>query len=273
MPLAAPGIPDAFLGDLMTRLVPGVPPLNDWKDSPFCIGHPAGVRADWNGLPDGVLALPAAAPAKADWIRTLRIRYPTVAALDLAWGVSATSFETLRWPGDAKATAAARRDLADFRGRFADWLYLTMGQAIRFSDNAHMIFGVCVVPGVTPPEVAATIAKRTDVVVVEIANAEAGLPAVAKLAVELGRPLYVVAGVAAAAGPAELPAAWSRAMERLAAIPGVVGAEIADYLPNADGTSFVHWDDIPEITLTEAARRTNARLLRIHAEGHAEGHI
>jgi len=265
VPLAAPGLPDGFIGDLVVKLAPGSMHLNRWQTSPFCLGHPAKVRGGWEELAAGVLSMPADAPAKKDWFLELRTRYKTVAALNAAWGLSATSFETMRWPGNDRATEVARHDLASYRGRFADWLYSAVAEAIRYGDNSHMVFGWKVVPGVTPPEVAAAIARKSDVVVVEIADAEAGLPAVEKLAAELKRPLYVIASAAAAVGPADLPAAWARAMEHLAAIPAVVGAEISSYLPNADGTAFVDWHDEPAALLAAAARKANDRLLRIHA--------
>ncbi|MEK7474819.1 MAG: hypothetical protein AAB152_04200 [Candidatus Coatesbacteria bacterium] len=265
IPLAAPGLPDAFLGDLVVKLSPALSPLANWQDAPFCLGHPGGVRADWSGLAASVLALPAKAPAKVEWIRTLREAYGKIAVLNRAWGVSATSFEALRWPGDGKATDIAKADLMSFRARFADWLYAAVLHAIRFADKTHLMFGMAVVPGVTPPEVTAALAKHADVIVVEVGDAEPALPAIEALAAQLHRPLYVIAARPAAVGPAELPAAWSRVMERLAAMSDVVGAEVSDYLPNADGSAFVGWDDVPEILLTEAARRTNDRLLRLHA--------
>jgi hypothetical protein len=265
IPVAAPGLPDAFLADLVVKLSPALSPLAGWQDAPFCLGHPGGVRADWSGLAASVLALPAKAPAKAEWLRALREAYGTIKVLDKAWGVSATSFETLRWPGDAKATDIAKADLTAFRARFADWLYAAILHAIRFADRTHMFFGMRVVPGVTPPEVVAVIAKHADVVVVEVGAAEPALPAIEALAAGLHRPLYVIAARPADVGPAAMPAAWERVMERLAAMPDVVGAEISDYLPNADGSAFVGWDDVPEVLLTEAARRANERLLRLHA--------
>jgi len=265
IPLAAPGLPDAFLGDLVAKLTPALSPLAGWQDAPFCLGHPGGVRADWSGLAAGVLALPAKAPAKAEWLKSLREAYGKIAVLNKAWGISATSFDTVRWPGDTKATDIAKADLAGFRTKYADWLYAAIQHAIRVADRTHLVFGMRVVPGLTPPDVIAAIARHADVVVVEVGYAEPALPAIESLAAQLGRPVYVVAAAPVAAGPVALSAAWSRVMERLAAMPNVVGAEISDYLPNADGTSFVGWDDAPEALLCDTARKTNERLLRIHS--------
>jgi beta-galactosidase GanA len=84
----------------------------------------------------------AAGPGGAQAIAFLQARYPTLAAINAAWGTSAASWASLGAALPAPHAAAFHADDLDWQGEVVDRYLNVSTTAIRRHDPNHLISGV-----------------------------------------------------------------------------------------------------------------------------------
>lgn len=253
------------------------------KDDTLLVGYFVDNELPWWNLGYDVLAMGEKAPARSEFIKQLQSEYGTVAGVNRAWGTAAKSFAELRWPGDGKS-ARADKDLAQYRGRFAERFYRGWYQAIKAADPNHLILGSRI--PYPMDEVVAACAHNTDVL--SFNHYGADLPAIYdRYYKSFGKPMLIGeyafdsldAGLLKAhvrvKSQAERGAGYSYMTEQLAAKPYFVGSHYFQYVDEpvngraSDGENsfngFVSVCDVPYRELVKAARATNARIPAIHS--------
>ncbi len=147
------------------------------RDDPYLIGYFSGNELPWgrpdrpeDGIAAQVMALGAESPAKHALVDELRARYGTPEALAAAYGLAApVDWDALlsrpfTWP--MPLDAAARRDMTDFGGRFAELYFRTVRTALKRHDPNHLYLGTRL--AAYPPEVMAACARWCDVISVNV---------------------------------------------------------------------------------------------------------
>jgi hypothetical protein len=77
----------------------------------------------------------------------LRAKYPTIDACNVAWGMSAKSFDDLNDAPLAVTTRAASEDVETFTGQFFDTYFRLVRDTFRRYDTKHMLIGCRLQPG------------------------------------------------------------------------------------------------------------------------------
>jgi len=290
VPLVTELIHDAFHPDFEreTRRIAG-DSVSGHRGDPWLVGHFLGNELDWNKFAAGVLGLPAGRPARCILVHQLRERYGCIKALNRAWGTSAASFSRLRWPGEAGAgaTGAAKRDMAVFRGRFAERWYRAWASAVRKADPNHLVLGSRLHSYGRPDEVIAACARHSDVVSfnnydIEVWKEEFGrYQKIARkpfLIGEYGHNSMDSGQLGAAipvASQAERGLNYRYYTEQAAALPYFVGTQYFQYFDEpvtgrwldneTEYNGFVSVADIPYPPMVEAARDSHRRIYRVHS--------
>jgi hypothetical protein len=112
--------------------------------SPWLLGVFVDNELDWqngNGLVRQILASPAGTPARGALLDFLRGRYPTITALNAAWGTTAADFAALRPPPETGATAACEADLDAFLAEFAREYFARCRAAMDEHFPRHLYLG------------------------------------------------------------------------------------------------------------------------------------
>ncbi len=260
--------------------------LAGFKDDPWCIGHFIDNEVDWSNVAPMVLAAEPGLMARARWVETLRRKYGELGRLDLAWGTSATTWETLRFPRREFATATAWADAAAFRGEFADAWYRIWGEAVRAADPNHLVLGSRLHGGNRPDEVVAACGRWMDVVSFNHYDEEPTREEFDRYYALAKKPFLIGEygfnslddGLLTAAVPVasreERGAGYRFYTEHLAALPYFVGGHYFQWIDEpvtgrGDGETsyngFVKVTDLPDPFLVEAAKATNPRVCEIHA--------
>lgn len=261
--------------------------LAGYRDDPWCIGHFVDNEVDWDAVPDKVLAGPPERAARAHWIAALREKYGTVARLAAAWGISATSFSTLRWSdrrNSAKLSSTAWEDAAAFRGEFADRWFRAWGEAVREADPNHLVLGSRF--SNRPAECVKAAGRHMDVVSFNQYSERPEPEEYDKWYELTGKPFLIGEygfnslddGLLTTAVPVanrkERGIGYRYYTEQMAALPYFVGGHYFQWIDEPiTGRSdretafngFLKVTDIPDPHLAGAAKKTNPRLYGIHA--------
>jgi hypothetical protein len=99
---------------------------------------------DWKSgiaLSEEVLRCGPRTPARRALVALLRERYPSVDALNQAWGSGFDSFDAVRPVPSARATAAYEKDLRDYLTEFADTFFAECAAAMDKHLPKHLYLG------------------------------------------------------------------------------------------------------------------------------------
>ena len=263
--------------------------LAQYKDDPWCVGHFVENEVGWGDFPSRVLELAADQPARVKLTEHLKKLHPTIASLNQAWGITASSFEDARWPKNFKneeSRKTAERDMAAFRGEFAERWYRTWAEAVRSADPNHLVLGSRLHQGNRPDEVIAACAKYMDVVSFNHYDVGAWKDefdryySIAKKPFLIGEYGFnsLDAGLLNTAVPVanqrERGTGYRYYTEQAASLPYFVGGHYFQYVDEpvtgrfdreTSFNGFVNVADIPYPELVRAAKTTNPRLYDLHA--------
>jgi len=287
VPYATEKIHDAFHPDFPDQARRAAKMLERFRDDPWCVGHFVDNEVDWRDFPRRVLELPRDQPARAEWIKRLKAKYGTIEALNEGWGVSAASFDALRWPpGWRHAAKGALDDLAEYRGEFARSWYRIWAAAIRETDPNHLLLGSRLHGGNRFPEVIKACADYMDVVSFNHYDLSPSREEYDRY-YEIARKPFLIgeygfnsldAGLLTTAVPVadqkDRGIGYRYYTEQMASIPYFVGGHYFQYLDEpvtgrgdreTSYNGFVTVADIPYPNLVKAAVETNARIYEVHA--------
>jgi hypothetical protein len=263
--------------------------LAQYKDDPWCVGHFVENEVGWSDFPARVLELPANQPARVNLTGHLKSLYPTVALLNQAWGITASSYEDARWPKkfkDDEARETAEKDMAPFRGEFAERWYRGWAEAVRAADPNHLVLGSRLHQGNRPDEVITACAKYMDVVSFNHYDVGAWKDEFDRYFTIARKPFLIGeygfnsldAGLLNTAVPVanqkERGTGYRYYTEQAASLPYFVGAHYFQWVDEPvtgrfdRETSFNGFNsvaDIPYPELVKAAKTTNSRLYDLHA--------
>jgi hypothetical protein len=142
------------------------------KDDPWLLGYFLDNELEWfgkdgaqTGLVDETFKKPFDHPAKKALIEFLQARYPTIDALNQAWGIHETSWTDFAASTalPAASSALSHRDEKDFVKLIAERFFAITTAAIRRIDPHHMILG-CRFAGFMPDGVMGVAGKYCDIV-------------------------------------------------------------------------------------------------------------
>jgi hypothetical protein len=277
-------IVDVYDPDFESQARAAAAPLAQLKDDPMVVGHFVHNELGWREFPGAVLGLPSERPARREVTRFLKGRYADIAALNAAWEVQAASFEELPWP--AGKAAKAEEDMSAFRGEFAERWYRVWAEVIREADPSHLILGSRLHGGNRPEAVLAACARHMDVVSLNHYRHGPDREEFDRLYAIAQKPFIIGEyghnsldeGLLTAAVPVadqeERGVGYRYYTEQLAAIPYFVGGHYFQYLDEpitgrfdteCSFNGFVRVTDIPNPTLVEASKATNARIYSVHS--------
>jgi len=285
-PYVAKLIHDAFDPRFAAEARAAAASLAPMAADPWLVGHFISNEVGWNEFPVRLLEQPRGSGAKREFLKRLKRRYGDIWKLNLAWGASARSFDELRWPPDPVRTPRAERDIAEFRGDFADRWYGAWSRAIRAADPNHLVLGSRLNQGARPPDVIAACARHNDVVSFNHYDVDIWRGEFDRYQEAARRPFFVGeyghnsldTGLLTAA----VPVADQRARavgyrlytEQMAAMPYMVGGHFFQYLDEpitgrfdreTAFNGFVNVADIPHPLMVRAAKASHARVYAVHA--------
>jgi len=285
-PYVAKLIHDAFDPRFARDAMSAAARLAVHRDDPLLVGHFLSNEVGWNDFPLRVLSLPPNAPSRAELVRRLKRRYRGIWALNRAWGSAARSWNDLRWPADGVRTEAAERDMAGFRGDFADRWYGGWYRAIKAADPNHLVLGSRLNQGARPLDVIAACARHSEVVSFNHYDVDIWRGEFDRY-YELARKPFLIGeyghnsldtGHLTAAVPVasrrERAVGYRFYTEQMAHMPYMVGGHFFQYLDEpATGrfdretafNGFVSVADIPHPLLVAAAKVSHARVYAVHA--------
>ena len=116
----------------------------DYADDPWLLGVFIENELDWKSgiaLSEEVLRCGPRTPARRALVALLRERYPSVDALNQAWGSGFDSFDAVRPVPSARATAAYEKDLRDYLTEFADTFFAECAAAMDKHLPKHLYLG------------------------------------------------------------------------------------------------------------------------------------
>lgn len=292
VPFVSKLVQDVFHPGFEANAMKGAERLSRFRNDPWCVGHFTFNEIGWTELPHGLLG-PRDLPARRRFLALLKRRYRTIRDLNRAWGTHAQSFTSLRWPArsvpgspEEPYNAGAVRDLAGFRGEFADRFFRIWNRACRAADPNHLVLGTRLHQGNRPPEVIRACARHMDLVSFNHYDVDPGegefgrYYAIAKKPFMIGEYGHnsVDTGLLSASVPvadqAARAAGYRYYTELLAAQPYFVGGHFFQYLDEpitgrfdreTSFNGFVNIADIPYPRMVRAARTSHARIYRVHA--------
>ena len=263
--------------------------MSKYRNDPWLVGHFIVNEISWGSVPHHVLGLANDAPAKAWLMADLKKAYNNdIKALCIAWGISATSFESIPWPEEWKwsPTPKAHQDMDRFMGEFADRWYGAWARGIRAADPNHLLLGDRYAMEVEYDGVLLACAKQMDVVSINWYDTEISRETFDRYYSLAGKPIligeYAFNSMETGAMTAAVPVAneeergtgYRWFTERAYAIPYIVGLHYFQYWDEpitgrfdreTSFNGFVRVTDIPYNWLVESARITNGRIYRLHA--------
>jgi len=285
-PYVAKLIHDAFDPRFERETRAAASPLARMANDPWLVGHFISNEVGWNEFPLRLLEQPTGTHARRVFLGRMRHRYGNIWKLNRAWGASARSFAELRWPADPVRTAQAERDMAQFRGDFADRWYGAWSRAVRAADPNHLVLGSRLNQGARPLDVILASAKHNDIVSFNHYDVDIWRGEFDRYQEAANRPFFVGeyghnsldTGHLTAAVPVANQKAraigYRLFTEQLAAMPYMVGGHFFQYLDEpATGrfdretafNGFVNVADIPYPEMVRAARESHGRIYEIHA--------
>jgi hypothetical protein len=159
--------PDVFDPHFAAALEAGAKQFVGWTaHDPWCLGYFVDNEMAWGGettLGEDALDSPAPQAAKQKLAAWLQARYPSIGALNAAWGTAWSSWDAFAADTEAQPhTDAATRDLTAFTGLTADTYFRSVRDAIRKVAPNHLYLGCRSVGGA--PNVVDAAVKYCDVV-------------------------------------------------------------------------------------------------------------
>ena len=269
-----------------------------YRNDPYCLGYFVGNEFNWQGygpnarygLALGTLAQNAASsPAKRALLAQLQTTYPTIAALNAAWGATFANWSALQgsYTAPATLTTAMQSDLAAFTLALAQRYFAAVAAALHAADPNHLYLG-CRFAQYTP-EVVQAAAQSCDVVSFNIYAT--GLdPATWGFLNTLSKPALIgefhfgatdrgmqAAGLVDAGSQAGRAADYRAYLGSVLAMPALVGCHWYEWADEPltgrtwDGENYgiglVDVTDTPGPELTQAAQQANQTLYAQRAAG------
>ncbi|RYG26636.1 hypothetical protein EON82_02590, partial [bacterium] len=172
-PLPDPYDP-AFATAVQSNLLPHT---NKYKNSKLLIGYFVGNEEAWAGttsqeesgrygLATATLALNAtASPAKREFVRLLKLKYPTIGNLNTAWNTGYASWTAFEAGASISGVpnANAKADMADFILGLARKFFQTIRDTLKAQDPNHLYLGCRFAVYAWTPEVVRAQAEYADV--------------------------------------------------------------------------------------------------------------
>jgi beta-galactosidase GanA len=134
--------------------------VEPYKDNSNCIGYFVDNEIGWETIRTGTLASPVDQPCRVAFVETLKAKYGTIGALNTAWGVDASDWDTLRNPAFWKG--AAEDDMNAFIHAFARRYFEAIRDALR-AHAPHQLYLGCRF-ATAPPQAVQACAEVADVV-------------------------------------------------------------------------------------------------------------
>lgn len=278
------------------------------KNDPWLLGYFLDNELEWfgkdgaqTGLVDETFKKPADHPAKIALMRFLKARYPTIDALNAAWGLHEASWEDFAnsVTPPIVTTKIANRDEMDFVKLIAEKYFSITTKAIREVDPHHMILG-CRFAGTMPDGVMQVAGKYCDIVSVNYYGRvdlskgySPDMPGIMrKYYAEAQRPLMLTewsfpaldAGLPSQHGAGQRVATqkdkafcYGVYQRTLFNLPFMVGSDyfmwvdepalgVSSSFPEDSNYGLVDVNNRPWATLTQMATRINAMAQEIHAD-------
>ena len=110
------------------------------KSQKWLVGYFLDNELPWFNIPYDVFELEDTAYCKVAWLAKLKARYANIESLNKAWGISANSFEKIKWTGK-HPTPQAKADMSELLGEFAAKFYAGWYKAIKQADPNHLVLG------------------------------------------------------------------------------------------------------------------------------------
>ncbi len=281
------------------------------RSDPWLFGYFLDNELEWfgkngseTGLVDETFKKPADHPAKRALVDFLKKRYPTIEALNKAWGTQAPSWEVLAGTSASPVTKtkAAAADRLAFVRLIADRYFAVTTSAVRKADPNHMVIG-CRFAGWAPP-IFDIAGKYLDIVTVNFygqvdlaRGVSTDMPAMMrKYAASARRPLMITewsfpaldAGLPSQHGAGQRVAtqkdkarAYAIYQKALFGMPFMVGSDyfmwvdepalgISSTFPEDSNYGLVDVNDSPWVELTKTAAAVNRQANAIHSANTAE---
>lgn len=275
-------IPDVYEKNFEPDAIKAASKLSVNKDDKYLIGYFIDNELPWWNIPYDVFALKNDAPAKVAWLSMLKAKYGSIDKLNASWKTKFNAFDQIRWPGD-KANQNAKGAIVPLMKDFADRFYRTWYKATKQADPNHLVLGSRI--PYPMDEIVSACAANTDVLSFNHYAIELHKD-FDRYYQETGKPMLIGeygfdsfdAGLLTAYVPVasqkDRGLGFSYYTEQCAAKPYFVGAHYFQYIDEpltgrGDGETsfngFVSITDTVYPELVNAARKTNARIYKIHA--------
>lgn len=129
-------------------------------DDPMLIGYFLANEQGFEDLPRAVPALNGKHACKRRLIEMLKAKYPDIAALNMAWGLQAASFEALADTGLPITTRAACEDMQAYSALFLETYFRIVSDTFHKYDRHHLLLGNRWQPGTANNETLCRMAGR-----------------------------------------------------------------------------------------------------------------
>ncbi len=262
----------------------------EWKDDPWCVGFFVDNELAWDSWAQmgkggeyltarEALGAPASLAARQVLVGQLQRKYESVAALNAAWGIKASSWDEPIHVGVAQLNQASREDCSVFMSALAERYFSTVSAALRRHAPKHLYLGCRF--AIRPAEVVRVAAKYCDVVSFNIYSRTVDAQDWA-FTQGLGKPVMIGEfhfgatdrgmfhpGLGPTRDQVERASAYQEYVRSVLALPAFVGCHWFQYVDQPltgrfDGENynigFVTITDTPYPELRAAARETNAEI-------------
>ena len=263
-----------------------------WKNDPWCLGCFVDNELPWGGwssttndqyaLPVGVLGYGGSLPAKAEFARQMRVKYPAIAGLNTAWNTSVASWsafsnQVVTLP--SSWTAACVTDMSAFLTNFAGRYFSVVNAKVKKYAPSQLYLGSRFASH--PIKAVTTAAQSCDVVTFNIYSRSLDTNAWT-FTLTLGKPCLVgeyhfgaldrgmfSPGLVQATNQADRGQAYQEYVRSVLSLPAFVGCQWFQYYDEPlvgrfDGENynigFVAGTDTPYWELIEAAQQINAKI-------------
>ena len=268
----------------------------EWRDDPWCIGWFVDNELAWDSwaqmgtgsdylIAREAIGAPPTLAARQAFVKLLRTKYGSVEAFAKAWGVAASSWDDPVRIKPAQLNAASRADCSAFMTALAERYFSVVSAAVKKHAPNQLYLGCRF--AIRPKEVVAVAAKYCDVISFNI-YADTVDPEKWKSTNDLGKPVVIGefhfgatdrgmfhTGLRPTKSQAERAKAYARYVRSVLAMPAFVGCHWFQYVDQPltgrfDGENYniglVTITDTPYPELTEAARKVNGEIYRLHSQ-------
>lgn len=127
---------------------------------PLIVGYFLGNEQFFEDIPKVIPMLKGDMPAKMRLVQMLKEKYSTIAAFNIAWNLSAASFDALADMPLASQTDTSHADLLAYQALFMDRYYQLITQTFKKYDRNHLLIGNRWTPRTANQEVVCAAAGR-----------------------------------------------------------------------------------------------------------------